>query len=43
MRDDLLGILLATLIACVIWELDERQTVKKHKKKKRIEQQEKRK
>ena len=43
MQDELLGILIATLIACVIWELDERQTVKKHKKKKRIEQQEKRK
>ena len=43
MQDELLGIIIATLIACVIWELDERQTVKKHKKKKRIEQQEKRK
>ena len=41
MSKDLLGILIATLIACVIWELDERQVVKKHKNKKRIEQQEK--
>ena len=41
MSKDLLGILIATLIVCVIWELDERQVVKKHKKKKRIEQQEK--
>ena len=41
MSKDLLGILIATLIACVIWELDERQVVKKHKKKKRIEKQEK--
>jgi len=40
MSKDLLGILIATLIACAIWELDERQVVKKHKKKKRIEQQE---
>ena len=41
MSKDLIGILIATLIACVIWELDERQVVKKHKKKKRTEQQEK--
>jgi len=41
MNKDLLGILIATLIACVIWELDERQVTKKHKKKKRIEQIEK--
>ena len=41
MSKDLIGILIATLIACVIWELDERQVVKKHKKKKRIEKQEK--
>tara|TARA_B100001250_G_C19668558_1_gene730423 strand:- start:221 stop:340 length:120 start_codon:yes stop_codon:yes gene_type:complete len=27
-----------TLSVCLIWELDERQTVKKIKKKKRIEQ-----
>ena len=39
MNKDLIGILIATLIACVIWELDERQVMKKHKKKKRIEQQ----
>jgi len=43
MSKDLLGILIATLIACVIWELDERQVMKKHKKKKRIEKQEKKK
>ena len=29
------------LCVCLIWELDERQTIKKHKKKKRIEQLEK--
>ena len=29
------------LCVCLIWELDDRKTVKKHKKKKRIEQQEK--
>ncbi len=29
------------LCVCLIWELDERKTVKKHKKKKRIEQQRK--
>ena len=29
------------LCICLIWELDERQTVKKYKKKKRIEQQRK--
>ena len=39
MNKDLIGIIIATLIACVIWELDERQVMKKHKKKKRIEQQ----
>ena len=39
MNKDLIGILIATLIACAIWELDERQIMKKHKKKKRIEQQ----
>tara|TARA_S200000501_G_C20474457_1_gene590978 strand:+ start:147 stop:275 length:129 start_codon:yes stop_codon:yes gene_type:complete len=39
MNKDLIGILIATLIACAIWELDERQVMKKHKKKKRIEQQ----
>ena len=26
---------------CLIWELDERQTIKKYKKKKKIEQREK--
>lgn len=41
MSNDLKGIIIATLLACLIWELDERQTVKKHKKKKRIEQQKK--
>ena len=39
MNKDLIGIIIATLIACAIWELDERQVMKKHKKKKRIEQQ----
>ena len=29
---ELKGILIATLLACLLWELDERQTVKKHKK-----------
>jgi hypothetical protein len=29
------------LCVCLIWELDERQTMKKYKKKKRIEQQRK--
>ena len=38
---ELTGILIATLLACLLWELDERQTIKKHKKKKRIEQQKK--
>ena len=38
---ELLGII--CLCVCLIWELDERQTVKKHKKKKRIEQIEKQK
>ena len=37
---ELKGILIATLLACLIWELDERQTIKKYKKKK-IEQQRK--
>ena len=41
MQDELLGLLIATLFACLIWELDERQVTKKHKKKKRIEQIEK--
>ncbi len=30
-----------SLCVCLIWELDERQTMKKYKKKKRIEQQRK--
>ncbi len=34
----MLGII--CLCVCLIWELDERQTVKKQKKKKRIEKQE---
>ena len=34
----MLGII--CLCVCLIWELDERQTEKKHKKKKRIEKQE---
>ena len=41
MSNDLKGIIIATLIVCLIWELDERQTIKKHKKKKQIEQQKK--
>jgi len=40
MSNELKGIIIATLLACIIWELDERKTIKKHKKKKRIEQQE---
>ena len=35
------ALLIISLGVCLIWELDERQTIKKHKKKKRIEQQEK--
>ena len=31
-------LVIITLGVCLIWELDERQTVKKIKKKKRIEQ-----
>jgi|TARA_Y100000817_G_scaffold240224_1_gene192185 hypothetical protein len=42
MSNDFKGIIIATLIACLIWELDERQTMKKIKKKKRIEQQKQR-
>tara|TARA_Y100000361_G_C11093700_1_gene307847 strand:- start:134 stop:256 length:123 start_codon:yes stop_codon:yes gene_type:complete len=34
-------LIIICLGVCLIWELDERQTIKKHKKKKRIEQQEK--
>jgi hypothetical protein len=29
-----IGILVVSLCVCLIWELDERQVVKKHKKKK---------
>ena len=35
------ALLIISLGVCLIWELDERQTIKKHKKKKRMEQQEK--
>ena len=35
------ALIVICLCVCLIWELDERQTIKKHKKKKRIEQQEK--
>tara|TARA_A100000164_G_C21461099_1_gene564557 strand:- start:152 stop:277 length:126 start_codon:yes stop_codon:yes gene_type:complete len=35
-----LPMIVICLCACLIWELDERQTIKKHKKKKRIEKQE---
>ena len=42
MSDNFKGLIIATLFACLIWELDERQTMKKIKKKKRIEQQKQR-
>ena len=32
-------LIIICLGVCLIWELDERKTIKKHKKKKRIEQQ----
>ena len=32
------ALLVISLCACLIWELDERQTIKKHKKKKRLKQ-----
>ena len=35
------ALILITLSVCLIWELDEKQTVKKYKKKKRIEEQRK--
>ena len=41
MSDNFKGLIIATLFACLIWELDEKQTMKKIKKKKRIEQQRK--
>ena len=41
MSNEFKGLIIATLFACIIWELDERQTMKKIKKKKRIEQQKK--
>ena len=34
-------LVIITLGVCLIWELDERQTIKKYKKKKKIEQREK--
>jgi len=34
-------VVIITLCVCLIWELDERQTMKKYKKKKKIEQQRK--
>jgi|TARA_R110001592_G_scaffold293770_1_gene563445 hypothetical protein len=34
-------LVIITLGVCLIWELDERQTINKYKKKKRIEQQRK--
>ena len=34
-------LVIITLGGCLIWELDERQTIKKYKKKKKIEQQRK--
>jgi len=34
-----MSFVIITLGVCLIWELDERQTIKKYKKKKRIEQQ----
>ena len=38
MTNDLKGIIIATLFACLLWELDERQTIKKIKKKKRLKE-----
>ena len=35
------ALLVISLGVCLIWELDERQTIKKYKKKKKIEQQRK--
>jgi len=34
-------LVIITLGVCLIWELEERQTIKKYKKKKKIEQQRK--
>ena len=34
-------LVIITLCVCLIWELEERQTIKKYKKKKKIEQQRK--
>ena len=42
MSNDFKGIIIATLIACLKWELDARQTMKIIKKKKSIEQQKQR-
>ena len=41
MSNDFKGLVIATLFACLIWELDEKQTMKKIKKKKRIDKQKK--
>ena len=41
MSNEFKGLVIATLFACLIWELDEKQKKKKVKKKKRIEQQRK--
>ena len=41
MSNEFKGLVIATLFACLTWELDEKQTMKKVKKKKRIEQQRK--
>ena len=41
MSNEFKGLVIATLLACLIWELDEKPTMKKIKKKKRIEQQRK--
>ena len=35
------ALIVICLRVCLIWELDARQTIKKHKKKKRIEEQRK--
>ena len=35
------ALIVICLGVCLIWELDEKQVVKKHKKKKRIEQRDK--
>ena len=36
MSNEFKGLVIATLFACLIWELDEKQTMKKIKKKKEL-------